>query len=72
MQLTFYDFLHGTGMTPTDPRAISEYEIIHKIGTMLPINTPPSVLRRLWRDAFRSATPEDRRNAYRVRKGAFI
>lgn len=72
MLLSFNEFMHHTGMSPTDPRAIPEYEIMLRIGTMLPANTPPSVLRRLWRDAFHSAAPEDRHKTYRVHKGAFI
>ena len=72
MQLSYYDFLHYTGLSPNDPCAISEYEIMHRIGLMLPSRTSPSVLRRLWRDAFLNADPIERRMTYRIRKGAFI
>lgn len=71
MQFTFYDFLHHTGMTPTDQNAIAEYEIMLRIGRMLPASTPPTVLRRLWRDAFSHADPTERRLTHRVHRGAF-
>lgn len=69
--LSFYDFLNHTSMNPADPNAIPEYEIMRRINSLLPVNTPSKVLRRLWRDAFLNADPVDRRLSHRVRKGVF-
>ena len=55
LHFTPYDFIAFSNMDRSDESWYREFTIMRRIAAMVPACTPPSAVRRLWRESYRAA-----------------